>query len=731
MAKSKQRPTWKEILTNPEGSVFGSPGDLAYATQTEVLWIKEKGFGTPLGWRPVGGGGSEDSVFTPQQFGAQGGGADDTVPIQAALNAAGVGGGQVLLSELFQATAQLEQPSGVEVLGVGPDAGISFENADPADFPSGAMLRAAGSLAALPAISAAISAGDLIITFGADHGLSEGDVVVFTDTALFNTARPYYNAGEYVRVAEVLSSTQIEVDQPVYGDYPTPGNLTAWSFNAARVSLKNVQLVGIGVTTLPIVEYSLCSAFVEDVRATGSQRAFVRLDRCYESQVLRLNGFDHGASIGLNYGVEVANCQKIEIGRCQLSTTRHAVTTGGAADDGNAVNREVRVFENQLAGGTLSYSADLHGNSEWCTYEHNNLRGLSIGGQNHTIRSNDIQGGEDGIALFMIEVRSPSFDIIDNTFLETVDVTVSSVSGLLKWSETPSFVQEEGTLKIQGNTINMGSFAGRAAVFRNFSAVTSLKAEVENNVMRRDDATDPLALVNFDGGGAGGGWESVRFLGNQMQSISIRAAAVQDLDVLDNTVLASGQNAIEYAIEAANPFSFTRIRCIGNTVLSADDNGVRLVGDAALTTSALLVGNTSLNNRQGGGSASATASVYTTDIDTVVMRNNVLGDDQAVPTQQRVWRVDNCVYLDEGSNTDIGALAIKGVQVSVTQRVTRTIGINQNTTNRETVGTAAPATGTWTQGDITWNTAVAVGQPQGWRCTVSGTPGTWVAMPVL
>jgi hypothetical protein len=42
-------------------------------------------------------------------------------------------------------------------------------------------------------------------------------------------------------------------------------------------------------------------------------------------------------------------------------------------------------------------------------------------------------------------------------------------------------------------------------------------------------------------------------------------------------------------------------------------------------------------------------------------------------------------------------------------------------------GTVAP-TGAAQVGDICWNSVPAVGQPKGWQCTVSGTPGTWVSM---
>jgi hypothetical protein len=46
-------------------------------------------------------------------------------------------------------------------------------------------------------------------------------------------------------------------------------------------------------------------------------------------------------------------------------------------------------------------------------------------------------------------------------------------------------------------------------------------------------------------------------------------------------------------------------------------------------------------------------------------------------------------------------------------------------------GAAAPVAERHLIGSIRWNTAAAVGQPIGWMCTVTGTPGTWVAMTNL
>ena len=51
--------------------------------------------------------------------------------------------------------------------------------------------------------------------------------------------------------------------------------------------------------------------------------------------------------------------------------------------------------------------------------------------------------------------------------------------------------------------------------------------------------------------------------------------------------------------------------------------------------------------------------------------------------------------------------------------------------NRVTWLAAAPTSGTWAVGDVTWNTGAAAGGSPGWVCTTAGTPGTWKTMAVL
>ncbi len=55
----------------------------------------------------------------------------------------------------------------------------------------------------------------------------------------------------------------------------------------------------------------------------------------------------------------------------------------------------------------------------------------------------------------------------------------------------------------------------------------------------------------------------------------------------------------------------------------------------------------------------------------------------------------------------------------------------QTITHRQWIYTGVPTDGTWEVGDTVWENVPVIGQPIGWKCTASGTPGTWVALANL
>ena len=58
-------------------------------------------------------------------------------------------------------------------------------------------------------------------------------------------------------------------------------------------------------------------------------------------------------------------------------------------------------------------------------------------------------------------------------------------------------------------------------------------------------------------------------------------------------------------------------------------------------------------------------------------------------------------------------------------------GLTMGTTHYQTVGTAAPTTGTWDRGNIVWNEQPASGRPIGWVCVSGGSPGTWSTFGII
>lgn len=73
---------------------------------------------------------------------------------------------------------------------------------------------------------------------------------------------------------------------------------------------------------------------------------------------------------------------------------------------------------------------------------------------------------------------------------------------------------------------------------------------------------------------------------------------------------------------------------------------------------------------------------------------------------------------DFGSGTAQGHWpAFYGIAIGSTSAVDEAVRIVS--------GTAAPASGAWSQGDICFNTSAAAGGTIGWVCTTAGSPGTW------
>lgn len=108
---------------------------------------------------------------------------------------------------------------------------------------------------------------------------------------------------------------------------------------------------------------------------------------------------------------------------------------------------------------------------------------------------------------------------------------------------------------------------------------------------------------------------------------------------------------------------------------------------------------------------------------------------------------ENAIYLTYGGS---GAASVYSMYISG-PNTTQTFGrsapvphatffprlmVGDDTANRALarqmmIDDAAPTTGNYARGDVVFNRNAGVGQPMGWMCTSTGSPGTWTAMPNL
>jgi hypothetical protein len=103
----------------------------------------------------------------------------------------------------------------------------------------------------------------------------------------------------------------------------------------------------------------------------------------------------------------------------------------------------------------------------------------------------------------------------------------------------------------------------------------------------------------------------------------------------------------------------------------------------------------------------------------------------SAPTNIQVW-LDNLTEVTATAAVNMTAGMAWGERQAFLN--TNSVEVFPHSIKQRTVmyGTAAPVLGTWAQGDTIHNLApVGVSPPQGWVCSVGGSPGTWRAMASL
>jgi hypothetical protein len=133
-----------------------------------------------------------------------------------------------------------------------------------------------------------------------------------------------------------------------------------------------------------------------------------------------------------------------------------------------------------------------------------------------------------------------------------------------------------------------------------------------------------------------------------------------------------------------------------------------------------------------GQNATLPVADYTVGTDYIVSCDAGINSIQVIPAtgDTITWPIgvaNASVILDEGGYVHLRSVGGNTWNI-IELRGNFRNQVSSNFQRRLIWSAAVPTTGTWTQGDVAFNSSATVGQPQGWQCTVSGTPGTWVSM---
>lgn len=353
-----------------------------------------------------------------EDFGAVGNGiADDSVAINKALAAA------KRVSFTAGATYLVSIPiicdHDIEIEGNGATITSSVANG---------YLNFYGSISATIPVTAAIAAGEKVVT--ATNSFAVGDLIVIRDNTdySFSAHRFYYKRGE---MHEVQAATGANFNIPfAIWAYNSITNLSVAKITPIKVVARNLIITNTVASDYVFnVSFGKNSIF-ENIAVTGGvNRAFV-LDKCYGS-VVKSSRCIHRAPTtpGLNYGIALAASHYTTVTDCVIHGTRHATGLGGGNSSGDvpaAYNTFDRcVFTNDPASGL--YCTDIHGDAYETTYKNSTIYGaICLGGENCYYLNNSIKLNQDLPAVQIQEMVGGEV-VLDRCLVDTIGMPDVSV----------------------------------------------------------------------------------------------------------------------------------------------------------------------------------------------------------------------------------------------------------------------------------------------------------------
>lgn len=261
---------------------------------------------------------------------------------------------------------------------------------------------------------------------------ADNDINQIIDTTLFHPGRDYYTNGELFMPSYGTSRTgQFKLYGAfVNGVFTNYTNAKVYRYNTCRIQISgagNLQLSNNNYDIPTLVRFICCADTNVENLIVKNMNGIAALGmalciNCYFNNIFAYQ--NEAASQGLDYGVSIDSSQNITFNNITAYGLRHGFSVGGGGTDHTSVNRYISV-KNAFIDSAESYSADLHGNCQFCGYEGTLMQGLDVGGDNcychGVIRTKNTSRG-----IFLTQPVSWNHDFSNITFFHNSD-TVTCV----------------------------------------------------------------------------------------------------------------------------------------------------------------------------------------------------------------------------------------------------------------------------------------------------------------
>lgn len=264
--------------------------------------------------------------------------------------------------------------------------------------------------------------GAIKITFVDAHDLKVGDVFCIANPTSYSWSsfRPYYRAGEMCEVSGVAGRT-VYLSNKLFDSYK--GEETdIYKLNSRKVYLHDFKIQGTTSQQLLHI-YGCKNPVLENMKVYSTEGGYATLvfEKCFGVCGINLDIYLRGSDDN-DYGMTLSNCQNVLISGGNFYGRRHGIAIGGTGgkEGWSVINRAIKI-KNAVISGVDTYCADMHGCTEYVTYDSCKiLHGAVISGSNNKYSNCEIISAKNGVCIYGGEILGGDMNI-ENCILKSIN----------------------------------------------------------------------------------------------------------------------------------------------------------------------------------------------------------------------------------------------------------------------------------------------------------------------